>query len=513
MTSWYVDPRITSGQESDNFDGGAGVGRLRDSWADVTWSSTDSYFGACGSTHVGAITIAASGASAAAPIRIGLYGLGPLPVINANGAASTGCFYASGRSNIEISDFELTGATAFPTAGVHTINCSNVTVRRCWSHGNEYGIRYDNAGSAEITGFTLERCLIEDSEQSGVIVVTGTSTGGTIRGVRIVGNNIRRSGLVVRNNGIHIATRLATNVAYDPTRTVFDATIAGNIVNGTTSYGMMLRYVDGLRVANNEVTGSGSMQDTDTHCIWMGGCKNTLVEFNEVHDNFGWEGGSAGSGCGIYVDQGAIGLSSGHACEDVTVRWNHIYDQWQGTHSGIHASAAIIVYRGQGVKIYGNVIERCRNGIAVRGASVMNSEDIEIHNNNCTDIAEVAFPTSNLASGVDVRNNLALRAAVGFWQESGASAVVSSGHTYNCAWECATPWASGTLAAMTPLSAGVGEFVADPAIDDEGRPRTESPLLFAGEHTGYVRDLLGVQRSNPPCIGAYDVATLRRAIV
>lgn len=51
-------------------------------------------------------------------------------------------------------------------------------------------------------------------------------------------------------------------------------------------------------------------------------------------------------------------------------------------------------------------------------------------------------------------------------------------------------------------------ITADPTLTAAYRPRSGSPLIGAGTHLGYVRDLDGKQRPNPPSIGAYDVANV-----
>ena len=500
---WYIDPRISGASESDSFDGGSGVGKLRDSWADVTWTAGDTYLQACGSAHVGAVTVGASGTSGA-PIVIGAYGVGRLPIIDANGA-TTGSLYASGRSYITMSDFELIGATGFPAGGVQTLNCSNIEIRRMWSHGNEYGIRIDNASSSANNTITIDSCLIEDSDQSGILVVCGTSAGGSISGVVVTNNTVLRSGAVVRNNGIHFSTRLASTAAYDATRCISNATIENNLVDGTTSYGIMLRYVVGGSVAGNEVTHAGSALDTDTHGVWLGGCKNMVVEHNHVHDNYLWENSASGSGIGIYVDQGATTGTSGHDSNNITVRFNRIHDQSMLANTGTHASAGIYVYRANKVQIYGNLIQRCRNGIALRGATTMNTDGIDVHNNTLMDIAEIGIPAGNYAANISLQNNIVTNTPTAFWSESGAAATVNVVRAYNCAYNSAAlAWATGTLAARTADAAGTGDTTADPVINSvSGRPSTSTPY---GVSCGPELDMDGVRRANPPRMGAYALA-------
>ena len=495
---WYVDPRIAPGDESDSFDGGAGVGKLRDSWADVTWAANGVYLQACGSSYTGVVTVGASGTSGQ-PITVGMYGVGRMPIIDANGAV-TGCIYATGRDYIDISDFELIGATGFPAAGVHMLNTSNVTIRRCWSHGNEYGVRLDNASSSPVTNLTVTSCLIEDSDQSGIIVVCGTSAGGSITGVNITNNSVLRSGTVVRNNGIHISTRLASTAAYDATRSVANAVVDGNLVDGTTSYGIMLRYVVGGSVSGNEVTHAGSALDTDTHGVWLGGCRRMMVENNEVHHNYLWENSSSGSGIGIYVDQGATSGTSGHDSNNVIVRNNHIHDQSMLANTGTHAAAAIYVYRGNNIQIYGNLIERCRNGIALRGATTMNTSNVDVHNNTLISIAEIGVPVGNYAANVTQRNNIVVNTPVSFWAESGAAATANVTRGSNCAYNSRMPWADGTLAAMTVAAAGAGDTTDNPHVTPTGRPSAQTPY---GVAIGLEHDMDGNAKTNPPKLGAF----------
>jgi hypothetical protein len=75
----------------------------------------------------------------------------------------------------------------------------------------------------------------------------------------------------------------------------------------------------------------------------------------------------------------------------------------------------------------------------------------------------------------------------------------------------ATSYAS--LAAFEAAhSAATDNITDDPQLTDAYRPRAGSPLLGAGTHLGYTRDIAGVQRPNPPSIGAFDAATLREPV-
>jgi hypothetical protein len=72
----------------------------------------------------------------------------------------------------------------------------------------------------------------------------------------------------------------------------------------------------------------------------------------------------------------------------------------------------------------------------------------------------------------------------------------------------ATSYAS--LAAFQAAHApAANNTTSDPLLTASYRPKSTSPLLGAGTHLGYRRDIEGKQRPNPPSIGAYDVATLK----
>jgi hypothetical protein len=50
------------------------------------------------------------------------------------------------------------------------------------------------------------------------------------------------------------------------------------------------------------------------------------------------------------------------------------------------------------------------------------------------------------------------------------------------------------------------DYALDPSTY---RPLPDSPVIGAGTHLGYVRDMDGKQRPNPPSIGAYDIAKVK----
>lgn len=92
--------------------------------------------------------------------------------------------------------------------------------------------------------------------------------------------------------------------------------------------------------------------------------------------------------------------------------------------------------------------------------------------------------------------------------------AITGGNTYGINVDpSATGWVvsgcnvTGFTTAVRTVTA-TGAVSGDPLLTDY-KPTASSPLLGAGTHLGYTRDIERKQRPNPPSIGAYDAATLR----
>lgn len=177
MPFWYINPSIAAAAESDAFDGGFGVGKLRDSWADVTWTAGDSYRQACGTEFVGRVTVGASGTQAA-PIYIGAYGTGVKPKI-VGGTSDTAGMRVSSRSRVTIEDLD--------------ISCPTTS-----SSGN--GIEGFFSSSSEGVGFVVRRCDIHDCKNVGLALFTITvGAGAAVRSLLV-------EGCTFTDNGFHGST-------------------------------------------------------------------------------------------------------------------------------------------------------------------------------------------------------------------------------------------------------------------------------------------------------------------
>jgi len=134
----------------------------------------------------------------------------------------------------------------------------------------------------------------------------------------------------------------------------------------------------------------------------------------------------------------------------------------------------------------------------------------------------IGIQTANSDIGVVVRNNTIVGASLYGTYIVDATANVQNNVFNNCAKGLAVKggatrgynafYGNGTnFEGISGGTIGANNLTSDPQLTASYRPMAGSPLIGAGTHIGYTRDLDKKQRQNPPCIGAYDAATLRKA--
>lgn len=173
MTPWYIDPTISDALESDSFVGEYGTGKLRNSWADVTWAADNGYFQRADSTYAGKITVSTGGGSASARVTVGMYGTGAKPKIN--GAGQDRCVQVSPSSDwVDVQDFECFGPDTGTNIRCLTIGSTqsnistNCRVRRCVLHDCVSNGIDTNGISAFGNDLTIEDCDIYNIPTDGI---------------------------------------------------------------------------------------------------------------------------------------------------------------------------------------------------------------------------------------------------------------------------------------------------------------------------------------------------------
>lgn len=215
-------------------------------------------------------------------------------------------------------------------------------------------------------------------------------------------------------------------------------------------------------------------------------------------------------GCAIYAEVGSGGIE---------VFRNVVYD----------AVCALQDNSGRAAKWVSNLIYDCKTAIRVSDGTGVGTTAHEFYNNTCivgvdksayssfgsqpTEAGFRSYMPSGTMTSLLVKNNVfvnqgALQAAAILCPQvtptttSYINNAASGGYTNVAALEY-SPFTAQT---------STGAVTASPLLTDNYKPTALSPLLGAGTHLGYTRDIERKQRPNPPSIGAYDYATLRTPV-
>lgn len=156
----------------------------------------------------------------------------------------------------------------------------------------------------------------------------------------------------------------------------------------------------------------------------------------------------------------------------------------------------IMVHRGTGCKIYGNVVENnATYGIAVTGG--MNTL---IYNNIIRNNLSNGIQLGTVSTGCEVRNNIIEGNVIGI---SGMTDTVASN---NCFY-------NNSSSNITGFTSAGGDITAVPGIVSNRIVDTSSNLYYSGTHVGYIKGADNNQFNNPPSIGAYEYVRPREARV
>lgn len=184
-------------------------------------------------------------------------------------------------------------------------------------------------------------------------------------------------------------------------------------------------------------------------------------------------------------------------------------DQWLATESYIYdngsgagASVRYVPVSPVNVRIVNNYAE----GIFASAA---------IHWNSYANVFGIAptWPANavTIANNIVVGGSLVLQATDG----GGNSPVIPSNTVRNNVYFSAGASSAGrviwkgTSHTVNTAPGFLNNSEVDPKLTNDLRPLPNSSLLRAGVYMGYMRDAAGIQRPNPPSIGAYDIATFR----
>lgn len=537
MASYYVDL-------SAAVNGSGSAGSPYNSMASLpTLSAGDIVDIARGTSQTmsGTYTVSASGASAANPITIRANSAttGAKPVLRIVSEGSVGITCTS-RSYVTIENISIVGVSTWTsqnTVGVR-VNGASTDIRLL---GVELQYcRFDLVGGFATNGLTLTDCSAVDGTSDGIRLFSGTTThtwqnvkinngtfsrNGTAAGANGAGISVYiqnghtgttfqnfeitnctvqgnyRAGIACNDESVAWATIIASGNTTAPTRQIKGLQIVGNTIAGNGGAGISVlgaqpSTTKGVRIARNYLSDNSTR--TSLGNVWTGGCLTPVIEDNTcLRGNT--NGTVVGDGCGIFDDQwnnGAI------------VRRNYIADNVYAATNPEYSAYGIGIYRSEGGQHYSNVIVNCRHGFVIgylAGATAPVMDGINVYNNTIADIDVYCFTiwSSVQAAAATIQNNFLINAAQDIEAQSGTAG--NQTFSNNAAVNVTTKYTSNNV--------GAGAFdhtlIALADMTPDYKPMPGSPLLGAGTHLGYTRDINRKQRPNPPAIGAYDVATMR----
>lgn len=409
-------------------------------------------------------------------------------------ANTTTCVYAAAQ-----------GTALLPFAGPVV----GMVWRNCWFSGSRgsgfFGGRESNSENQQ-DGTIWERCSFFDNGGHGLFVQG--------ENCRIIRCKFYNNGAIVTPGGSHglslqanisqyafnagwtlvsgtIYSRTLTATERSSTSLYFSAApyeLRFDGLSGNTGLGMIRNDAAAAAPASGEYSVVGTTLYVNGGVAFTSGlCKfafrptrNNLIELNESYNNIQLGTNTYSEGHGIALDD----LSSSNI-----VRRNKIYNN-QGY--------GISVNNGGFNSITDNLITgNSKFGIGASGRANNIDNNTVAANNTVAGAIGYELHATPAASGT-IRNNLIVPNPASAVR--GVSADAGSTIANNAVRGFATnefPAGSGTITAVPMLSA---DFV----------PLPGSPLLRAGLHIGYRRDIDRKQRTKPPSIGAYDVANLRR---
>lgn len=520
MATWYVRPSTAhSGTRN-----GTSYATAWGGWAEIVWGASGVAGGdtlyVCGAHTAGAeVIVGAHGASSNAARATISGGYAPDP----GSITIAGSFFNVARAYTNVADLTLARTTT--TGTILYVPVNDAAISGMDISGTGTGILIDGASNRTnilITGNTVHDCVgVLGSSGRGIAFLPSTASR-THSNIRVIGNVITRctdfglrfsiesaawdstvfNGIVFRDNrvsycggtGAQIRSGngdlvtwplvMSSNVFVERNTIHNCGTVAGAsgqhggiAVSGVTA--PVIRY---NTVFDTYVTGAGIQTAKNVNPVID---DNVIYGIRSGTPTSGFNNGLPIDGNGIFFDnltRGGIarrnvicdlvstgnpnsgtGLSFWNTTEPTTFESNLVYDCYRGASYGNATET--------GNKFVGNTFVNCDIGVYKVGTSALTG--------NCV-----------------IKNNLFVNCPSAFTGETNPGATWD----YNAY--------TGTL---TGISAGANDITADPQLADNYAPKATSPLISAGQHLGYMRDINGRQRPNPPSIGAHDGAPLREA--
>ena len=490
MTTYYIDPDNGSDSTGDGTEANPYRKGPSQAGAAVPNALGNTYLFKRGTVMSEGLdsTFTGNAANEGQRVTYGAYGSADNPPrIDVAGAAAY-CIQIQNKERVTVQDFDLYGSTNVNMRILNNVTraCSYTQIKRVRAYGSAFdGISMtagNNAGGvapSPALGVVFDGCEGHRNGQHGVAVIA-YATGAIIKNCYATGNSLTSSGWGVYHGGQGVTYTGASGW-----------TIAGNVKSRTSAMGIK------------------------PYGVWSG---NTTSGVYELAENAGTPttpgtGEWGYNGTTVYVNIGAP--SGGYSIAIIfQPNTNAVLMDCRGDDHLLFDAVGVGMDRG----VYGGRILRSRGSgnlgsvvqvnqakdITVDGVlGVGNREAVYMSSIGGTCVVK-GVTSADLTYGVrgervsvgaslDFSNNLLI--------SSTAILVATNNGTVTNDYNAYTGSLSG-------VSAGAHDITADPLLTSNYRPTVSSPLIGAGTHLGYTRDLDKKQRQNPPSIGAYDAATM-----
>ena len=241
-----------------------------------------------------------------------------------------------------------------------------------------------------------------------------------------------------------------------------------------------------------------------------------------------------GNDVGLVNGDGIQILAAG-SCGVSVIRKNYIEQSLSSPKQGIifqAASGSALIedneIHGGGqnaiaMQVPGGIVRRNKIYNATNGISVLVADVLVSANYVSESETGVIFTVSDATGALIYGNtfaNISSRGVYNVSAASGATATIKNNAFVSCAGHGVLAQAGADLTyghnayflCGTDNSGGTSlgnNVTTNPLLTSDYKPTQSSPLVAAGTHLGYRRDIEGKQRQNPPCIGAYDAAPMR----
>lgn len=362
---------------------------------------------------------------------------------------------------------------------------------------------------------------VEDIHFVGSADSTGRGAGGTTCVQWNTGQATSSTGSIFRRNVV-----TGTGIKYSSiAEPAYGAAIAlstnGQIVDNTI-----------FNIGSDGFTSSGHTGNPYLNCT-IARNKIYNVAMNGLNQGDGMEFGSYALN-GVYILNNDIDMTNtyskqcliiNHAQSDATAGYvliegnKFVRKQWGGATSNTpYVNSTVLYVRNPNAIIrrnfmsggeYGVILANSANGQVLESNIICNSGSAVLVGGGTTNVRfntiyKARKSPNNLLgvaiskganAGAVVKNNLMVDCDVGI------DCLGAGNNSHNGFWNV-------DLRYRNSANSTGGDVLTDPKLSPDYVTKPGSPLMGAGTHLGYQRDFRGVQRQNPPAIGAYDQVQL-----